>query len=140
MIESMACGTPVIATRWGAVPEVIEHGRSGIIVDDYRQMAGGDRGGRPARPAGARPLRARSTSRPSGWSPTTCARFGCAGTLGTYRRNDWASMGVVATESLRHLLEQAFPDAAELDVAGSHRARRPLPGDRRERRVRRAAR
>ena len=40
MIESMACGTPVIATRWGAVPEVIEHGRSGVIVDDYRDMAG----------------------------------------------------------------------------------------------------
>ena len=39
MIESMACGTPVIATRWGAVPEVIEDGRSGIIVDHYRQMA-----------------------------------------------------------------------------------------------------
>ena len=38
MIESMACGTPVIATRHGAVPEVIEHGRSGIIVDDYREM------------------------------------------------------------------------------------------------------
>ncbi len=36
MIESMACGTPVIASRWGAVPEVIEHGVSGIIVDDYR--------------------------------------------------------------------------------------------------------
>jgi glycosyltransferase involved in cell wall biosynthesis len=36
MIESMACGTPVIATRWGAVPEVIEHGRTGIVVDDYR--------------------------------------------------------------------------------------------------------
>jgi glycosyltransferase involved in cell wall biosynthesis len=39
MIESMACGTPVIATRWGAVPEVVEHGRSGIVVDHYRQMA-----------------------------------------------------------------------------------------------------
>jgi glycosyltransferase involved in cell wall biosynthesis len=39
MIESMACGTPVIATRWGAVPEVIEHGFSGIIVDNYRDMA-----------------------------------------------------------------------------------------------------
>ena len=38
MIESMACGTPVIATRRGAVPEVIEHGRSGIIVDNYREM------------------------------------------------------------------------------------------------------
>jgi glycosyltransferase involved in cell wall biosynthesis len=40
MIESMACGTPVIATRWGAVPEVIEHGRSGVVVDDYREMVG----------------------------------------------------------------------------------------------------
>ncbi|HMJ01073.1 MAG TPA: glycosyltransferase family 4 protein [Gaiellaceae bacterium] len=39
MVESMACGTPVIATRYGAVPEVIEDGRSGIIVDNYRQMA-----------------------------------------------------------------------------------------------------
>jgi glycosyltransferase involved in cell wall biosynthesis len=29
MIEAMACGTPVIATRHGAVPEVIEDGRSG---------------------------------------------------------------------------------------------------------------
>jgi glycosyltransferase involved in cell wall biosynthesis len=39
MIESMACGTPVIATRRGAVSEVIEHGMSGVIVDDYRIMA-----------------------------------------------------------------------------------------------------
>jgi glycosyltransferase involved in cell wall biosynthesis len=39
MIEAMACGTPVIATRRGAVPEVIEDGRSGIIVEDYREMA-----------------------------------------------------------------------------------------------------
>jgi glycosyltransferase involved in cell wall biosynthesis len=38
MIESMACGTPVIATRFGAVPEVIEHGRGGLIVADYREM------------------------------------------------------------------------------------------------------
>ena len=38
MIESMACGTPVIATRFGAVPEVIDDGRSGVIVDDYREM------------------------------------------------------------------------------------------------------
>jgi glycosyltransferase involved in cell wall biosynthesis len=40
MIESMACGTPVIATRHGAVPEVIEDGRTGIIVDDHTEMAG----------------------------------------------------------------------------------------------------
>jgi glycosyltransferase involved in cell wall biosynthesis len=39
MIESMACGTPVIATRHGAVPEVIEDGRTGIIVDEHAEMA-----------------------------------------------------------------------------------------------------
>ena len=40
MIESMACGTPVIATRFGAVPEVIEDGVSGVIVETWREMAG----------------------------------------------------------------------------------------------------
>lgn len=39
MIEAMACGTPVIATRRGSVTEVVEHGRSGIVVDDYTEMA-----------------------------------------------------------------------------------------------------
>jgi glycosyltransferase involved in cell wall biosynthesis len=39
MIESMACGTPVIATRRGAVPEVIEDRRGGIIVEHHRDMA-----------------------------------------------------------------------------------------------------
>jgi glycosyltransferase involved in cell wall biosynthesis len=34
MIEAMACGTPVIAFRHGSVPEVIEHGVSGFIVED----------------------------------------------------------------------------------------------------------
>jgi glycosyltransferase involved in cell wall biosynthesis len=38
MIESIACGTPVIATRRGAVPEVIDDRRTGIIVDDWREM------------------------------------------------------------------------------------------------------
>jgi glycosyltransferase involved in cell wall biosynthesis len=33
MIEAMACGTPVVALRRGAVPEVIVHGQTGIIVD-----------------------------------------------------------------------------------------------------------
>jgi glycosyltransferase involved in cell wall biosynthesis len=39
MIESMACGTPVVATPYGAVPEVIEPGRSGVIVSDWRDAA-----------------------------------------------------------------------------------------------------
>ncbi len=33
MIESLACGTPVIAWRCGSVPEVIEDGVSGYIVE-----------------------------------------------------------------------------------------------------------
>jgi glycosyltransferase involved in cell wall biosynthesis len=39
MIESMACGTPVVATRRGAVPEVIEDGRGGVVVEDWREIA-----------------------------------------------------------------------------------------------------
>jgi glycosyltransferase involved in cell wall biosynthesis len=38
VIEAMACGTPVIATRRGAVPEIVDHGRTGVIVDNYREM------------------------------------------------------------------------------------------------------
>jgi glycosyltransferase involved in cell wall biosynthesis len=38
MIESMACGTPVIATRHGAVPEVIGDERGGVIVDHWREI------------------------------------------------------------------------------------------------------
>lgn len=34
MIEAMACGTPVIAFRCGSVPEVINDGVTGFIVDD----------------------------------------------------------------------------------------------------------
>jgi glycosyltransferase involved in cell wall biosynthesis len=34
MIEAMACGTPVIAYRSGAVPEVIEEGHTGFIVEE----------------------------------------------------------------------------------------------------------
>ena len=36
MIEAMACGTPVIAYRRGSVPEVIEDGLTGFVVDDER--------------------------------------------------------------------------------------------------------
>ncbi len=34
MIEAMACGTPVIAYRAGSVPEVLEDGLTGFIVED----------------------------------------------------------------------------------------------------------
>jgi glycosyltransferase involved in cell wall biosynthesis len=34
MIEAMACGTPVIAFRCGSVPEVVDEGVTGFVVDD----------------------------------------------------------------------------------------------------------
>jgi glycosyltransferase involved in cell wall biosynthesis len=33
MVEAMACGTPVIAYRLGSVPEIIDEGTTGFIVD-----------------------------------------------------------------------------------------------------------
>ena len=39
MIEAMACGTPVIALRCGSVPEVIDEGISGFIVDSVAEAA-----------------------------------------------------------------------------------------------------
>ncbi|MCK1497834.1 glycosyltransferase family 4 protein [Bradyrhizobium sp. 188] len=37
MIEAMACGTPVIAYRSGSVPELVEDGGTGFIVDGEEQ-------------------------------------------------------------------------------------------------------
>lgn len=37
MIEAMACGTPVIASRCGSVPEVVDDGVSGFIVDSVEE-------------------------------------------------------------------------------------------------------
>ena len=39
MIEAMACGTPVIAFRCGSVPEVVEEGVSGFVVETVNQAA-----------------------------------------------------------------------------------------------------
>jgi hypothetical protein len=39
MIESMACGTPVVAFDNGSVPEVLEDGVTGCIVHDEQQGA-----------------------------------------------------------------------------------------------------
>jgi glycosyltransferase involved in cell wall biosynthesis len=39
MIESMACGTPVIAFRSGSVPEVIDNGVSGFVVNSVEEAA-----------------------------------------------------------------------------------------------------
>jgi glycosyltransferase involved in cell wall biosynthesis len=43
MIEALACGTPVLATRRGSVPEILTDGETGVIVPggDFEALADG---------------------------------------------------------------------------------------------------
>jgi len=38
LIESMACGTPVLAFGEGAVPEIVTHGKTGLVVSSIARM------------------------------------------------------------------------------------------------------
>ena len=40
LIESMACGTPILAFKEGAVPEIVVDGRTGFVVDSMSDMIG----------------------------------------------------------------------------------------------------
>ena len=59
MIEAMACGTPVIAWRCGSVPEIIDDGVTGFIVDSEDEaVAAVERAGEPRSARGPRRVRA----------------------------------------------------------------------------------
>ncbi len=40
VVEAMACGTPVIATRRGSMPELIDHGTTGYLVQTVDEAVG----------------------------------------------------------------------------------------------------
>jgi glycosyltransferase involved in cell wall biosynthesis len=39
IVEALACGTPVIAFRQGAAPEIVQHEVTGYLVADEQAMA-----------------------------------------------------------------------------------------------------
>ena len=75
VIEAMACGTPVIATRRGAFPEIIDHGRTGCSSTTTARWRIPRSSSSPTastrRSCGRR---SRSGSRRSTWSRTTSPR------------------------------------------------------------------
>ncbi|MFD0205981.1 MULTISPECIES: glycosyltransferase [Saccharothrix] len=54
MIEAMACGTPVVALRAGAVPEVVVDGVTGLVLDEPEELVAALHDVRGLDPAGGR--------------------------------------------------------------------------------------
>jgi glycosyltransferase involved in cell wall biosynthesis len=53
-MEALACGTPVIAFARGALPSILEHGKTGFLVNDVPEMAAAIRDIRSISPAACR--------------------------------------------------------------------------------------
>ena len=70
MIESLACGTPVVSTSAGSVPEIIDNERTGFVHDKTNMLASClGRASDLDRRAAAQWQR--HDSAPLAWSPTT---------------------------------------------------------------------
>ncbi|HEU5170221.1 MAG TPA: glycosyltransferase family 4 protein [Gemmatimonadales bacterium] len=63
LIEAMLSGCPVVAFRRGSVPELVEHGVTGLVVDNAEQMAAVLRPGGPLDRLDRRRCRARAIQR-----------------------------------------------------------------------------
>jgi glycosyltransferase involved in cell wall biosynthesis len=69
-MEALASGTPVIAFRTGALPEIVQHGTTGLIVDTVEEMA--------------EAIRTVGAIDPAACRRAACARFSLARTTDAY--------------------------------------------------------
>ncbi len=72
MIEAIACGTPVIAFNRGSVPEVIEDGLTGFIVEDETSAIAAVNRLPTLNRGGIRTSASNSVSPRGGWRRITC--------------------------------------------------------------------
>lgn len=43
IVEAMACGLPVVATRWTSIPTIVDDGKTGYLVEPHNSDAAADR-------------------------------------------------------------------------------------------------
>jgi glycosyltransferase involved in cell wall biosynthesis len=43
LLEAMACGLPVVSTRWSGIPEIVDDGQTGFLVEPHDPTAVADR-------------------------------------------------------------------------------------------------
>ena len=138
VVEALAVGTPVIATRTGGVAEVVRDGENGLVVEpgDVDALAGGDRAllrRRRARRAAARERRAvgRRRTRPSAiyGRLERILRRGAPDDARAFSSSAARATGCRSTESLARKWD-ALSERMDVRVLASGTGARPaLPSD-----------
>ncbi len=74
LLEAMACGTPVVATRVWGIPEIVAAPEAGVLIDE-REVSALREGVRRLLAAGIDRRRTRAYAERFGWAATTAAQL-----------------------------------------------------------------